>query len=127
QGANGAGFGVILSSNKVNSYANAYIENSGETAEDYVLTIAGATAVTAVNQPHVSANTKMVASSVTTNDGGASIIEESLNDLFDADYVTTPSAEEGLDTNIRDVRFGDRVRLADDYAVPDYVVDDLVI
>ncbi|RYE78390.1 MAG: hypothetical protein EOO74_05365, partial [Myxococcales bacterium] len=65
-------------------------------------------------------NSKMVASSTTTNDGGAAILQETLNDIYSAKFDTLPDQD---GTKVRSLSFGDRVRLDDDYAVPEYNTD----
>ena len=54
----------------------------------------------------------MVSSSVTTNDGGASILQGLISRLLPADYSTS----EGT----RTIKFGERVRMANDYLTATY-------
>ena len=115
-GAEGKGFGVILASNKVNSETIAYIDNGNDAL--LTVTAGGDLTVSADNKAAITSNTKMVASTVTSNDGGAAIIQETLNDLYDADYDSKPDI--GIDTKIRDIKYGDRIRLADDYAAEEF-------
>ena len=106
KGASGAGYGALLSSNKVSGEAKAWIDGSSS------ITAGGSVDVTAQDNTGIYANTKLVASSITTNDGGASAIQETLNDLVNVDFDTGQST---LSSSI-DLKFGDRIRLADDFA-----------
>ena len=76
------------------------------------IAVVGAVSIHAADNAGIYANTKLVNSSITTNDGGASVLQESLNDFLPADYQSS----EGT----RTVQFGQRVRVSDDYATPDY-------
>ncbi len=92
--ANGGSGGAILASNRINSLATAYIDNSsvGVTAGvvDRDVIVVGDVAVSAKDSARVNANAKMVASTITTNDGGAGLIQELINDSVGADWRTTP-------------------------------------
>ncbi len=114
KGADGTAFGATISGNKVSGKATAIIDNG----DDLLATVeAGAgVSVIANDATGIYSNIKLVVDSTVTNDGGASIIQETLNDLFPADYDTKP--DQGGTTKIRDVKFGDRIRLADDYGGP---------
>jgi len=117
KGASGKGVGGVLASNKVSSAAEAYIDYS----ETYVhpavdVQVDGALEIYARDNAGIYANSKLVASSITTNDGGAAVLQESINDFIPADYVSS----EG----VRDIRFGERVRLADDYGAADFTTED---
>ena len=99
--AKGKAAGAILASNKVNSVARAYLQ-------DVVATVTGALAVEASDTAAIYANVKMVSSSVTSNDGGVAVIRNTLNNFVDADFLTSEGE--------RTIEFGQRVRLARDYA-----------
>src|SRR5262249_16845476 len=123
-GAKSLGFGGLLASNKVNGAAYAYIDESGLTpSATPEVKAGGSIAVTADDAVKIYSNVKMVSSAITTNDGGASILQSSINELIPADFVTTPSDSSSL-TNIRDIKFGETVRLASNYAVADFTTSD---
>ena len=105
---------AILASNKVNDRRpSAYVEHTDGDRRDRSVTAAGSVTIAAEGRgAGIFSNSKLVSSSITTNDGGASVIQETLNDLFDADHST--------DSVAVNLQFGDRVRLADDYAVATY-------
>ncbi|MBC5783456.1 LEPR-XLL domain-containing protein, partial [Ramlibacter sp. USB13] len=98
----GAGGGV-LASNKVASGAEAY-------AQDVDLTAGGALAVQASDDAGIYSNSKFVASSITTNDGGLRTADQLAGLLLDSDHASTDG--------VQDVAFGDTVYVADGYAVP---------
>ena len=104
--AGGQAAGGVIASNKVSSGAQALIEQ-GDSAANNQLTAGGDVAVAAADNAELNANVKLVSSSITTNDGGASVLNEQLSDVLSVDFVST----EG----VRDLVFGDRVRLADDH------------
>ncbi|WP_395446238.1 LEPR-XLL domain-containing protein (plasmid) [Aminobacter sp. UC22_36] len=110
KGASGASYGAIIAPNKVSGAAKATIDNSGTTGK--TIKAANGVSVIADDAVGIYSNAKLVASTTVTNDGGAGIIQETLNDLFPADYDTRPDAG---GTKIRDIKFGDRIRIADDY------------
>ena len=106
-GAGGKAFGAVLSSNKVSGEAKAWIDGSASGV------VAGAgIGVNAEDNTGIYANSKIVSSSITTNDGGASAIQETLNDLVPVDYDTGNSL---LSASIN-LKFGDRIRLSDSYS-----------
>src|SRR5690606_24338953 len=82
KGANGKAFGGVLSSNKVSGEARAWVDDGS------TITAGGGVSVNAEDNTGIYANTKVVSSSITTNDGGASAIQETLNDLVPVDYDT---------------------------------------
>src|SRR5690606_34773745 len=76
--------------------------------------VAGDTiSVTANDSSGIYSNSKLVAETSVSTDGGASIIQETINDVVPADSDSRP--DEGQTTKIRNVKFGDRVRIADDF------------
>ena len=105
-GANGMSAGGILSSNMVSSVARAYIDNSEAPQAD--VNVGGGVNLTAEDNAGIYANSKVVSSSMTTNDGGAAVLSETLTDFIKADYLS--------DEGSREIRFGEKVRLTDDYA-----------
>jgi hypothetical protein len=107
--ATGAAFGGILASNKVASGASAYIEDAQVDAGGAVLVIAH-------DNAGIYANSKMVADSTTTNDGGLSLIAGAVNDVIPAKFRS--------DEGVVAIAFGDRVRLADDFDEHDYASED---
>ena len=118
KGASGKGIGGVLASNKVSSAAEAYIDYS-----DTLRPSGGRRSgrrrrwtIYARDNAGIYANSKLVSSSITTNDGGAAVLQETINDFVPADYVSS----EG----VRDIRFGERVRLADDYGAADFTTED---
>jgi Lipase len=112
-GAVGKGIGGVLASNKVASGAHAYLE-----APAAALTLGGALTISAEDNAGIFANSKIVSSSITTNDGGAAVIQETLNDLIPADFLSGEGS--------REIEFGERVRLTDDYGTPNYTVEGLI-
>ncbi len=110
-GASSVGSGGIFASNKINSGAFAYIAD--QDTDDSITTDVNAVRnaiVRATDESGIYSNSKIVSSSTTTNDGGASVLQESINDLLEVDHTS--------DATSVTLEFGDRVRLADDYAVP---------
>ena len=108
-GATGRAAGAVLASNKVNSDTQAYVSDGAVQA-------GGNVAVAAGDDSGVYANVKLVTASETTNSGGTGVLQESYNDFVDADFVTSEGS--------RTLSFGDRVRIADDYAVAALSSDD---
>ena len=90
---------MVVTSNKVNGYSEAYIKDSGGAKGSIAVT--GEVKVEAQDQAIINANTKLVSSSITTNDGGLSIASETFNDFLDADH--------GSDDTSVQLAFGDRV------------------
>ncbi|MCP4891449.1 MAG: hypothetical protein GY904_33260, partial [Planctomycetaceae bacterium] len=105
-GASGMSASGVLSSNKVSTDTRAYVNAQA------VVTVGGNVLVDADDQAGIYANSKIVSSSTTTNDGGASVIQETLNDLQDVNHTSD-------ETSVF-LQFGDRVRLSDTYAVADF-------
>ena len=109
--ASGKAFGFLLSMNKVASSAEAYVDNDGAAvipATSQNLRAVGTLTVSAEDNSEFYANVKMVSSSITTNDGGVSVITGIVDDVIPADFSTD-------ETNV-DIKFGERVRLSADYA-----------
>src|SRR5262249_19553619 len=106
--ASGTGFGGLLATNKVNGAARAYINEQDLTGAVDVQA-GGSIAVTADDKVGIFANVKMVSSSITTTDGGASVLKSSIDNSIPADFVTSGKSQ------VRDLKFGDTVRLSEDY------------
>ncbi len=118
--ATGKGFAGVLASNKVNGTASAYIDETDLTGS---LTIGGNVLVKASDAAGIFSNVKLVSSSTVTNDGGAGILQQTIDAATPATYLTTP---DGTTLNhIRPVKFGDTVRLADGYDTPAQVIGGL--
>ena len=64
---------------------------------------------TASDDAGIYANAKLVVSSITTNDGGVRFFQQAVNTTVDADFISS----QGTQT----IDFGDRVRLAADFAI----------
>jgi pimeloyl-ACP methyl ester carboxylesterase len=107
-GATGKSIGGILASNRVSSKAFASIDYTAAADDTFDVNADGSIQVLAQDNAGIYANSKIVNSSTTTNDGGASVLQETVNDFIAADYQSS----EGN----RQVAFGDQVRLDDDYA-----------
>ena len=103
--ATGESEGDIVTSNKVNSFAKAYIDNSKATNGQQIIA-GGSVTVTAADEAGVFANVKLVSASSTSNDGGAAVLQEFINDVTPVDYRT-----DGATSQFRQLRFGDLVRL----------------
>ena len=103
-GAGGSAASGLLASNMVISSAEAYLDYTSTTGTP---TVGGAVSITAKDAAGIYANTKLVSSSTTTNDGGTSILNETIGDVIPADFLSG----DGWQT----LKFGDKVRLADDY------------
>ena len=58
------------------------------------MTAAGAVLVKADDRADLSSNIKLVTSSITTNDGGAAVLGETINDFIPADFSTDEARDE---------------------------------
>ncbi len=105
-GATGLSTSGVLASNMVNSDAKAYINYTTATTKKVVAN--GKLTVDAEDTASVNANTHMIASSTTTNDGGASILNNLTSALLNDYQYTTKSGTQTLNP-------GDEVRIAPDY------------
>ncbi|MBC5786410.1 hypothetical protein H8N03_25985, partial [Ramlibacter sp. USB13] len=109
-GAGGMSAAFVLSSNMVNSTAEAYIDFTTAGAGN---TIAAASVdVTASDDAAITAGTSLESSVSPTNDAAAGIINGLAGVLLD-DYQYTSNS------GVVDVTFGQRVRVADDFADAD--------
>jgi hypothetical protein len=105
-GANGEALNLVIASNKVLGEAKAYIDNSGLMASKLV-DANGNITVTASDKQRLFANVKLVANSSTTNDGGAAVLQETLNDLTEVDWAMSGNSQPVA------LRFGHLVRVDD--------------
>ena len=83
-----------------------------------IVTAVGEVSVTASDSGAIFANVKVVSSSSTTNDGGASVAQKEANNFIPADFLSSEGE--------RTLAFGDRVRIAaisEDHASSDGEVD----
>ncbi|MFZ0530531.1 MAG: hypothetical protein WAL91_08355, partial [Propionicimonas sp.] len=102
--------GAVVASNKVSSTARALIAATGP---GWVPVNAGVLAISADDSSGIYSNVKLVASSITTNDGGV----HALDLLIPADWESS----DGTVT----LSFGDRIRLASDFGAPAFVAQAL--
>jgi hypothetical protein len=107
--AGGKSIGFIIASNKVSSSAEAYIDNTEATGGE-AIAVGGSVDIYASDDASNFANTKLVSASSTTNDGGAAVLQETLNDVLPADFLADDSVQ------VVNLRFGDRVRLDDGFS-----------
>ncbi len=84
----------------------SYLANVGITQ------VTGDLTVQSQDNAGIYANSKIVSSSITTNDGGASLIQSKINAFLPADFQS--------DETSATIHFGDRVRLMPDFATADY-------
>ena len=115
--ATGASIGGSLASNKVDGSALAYIDESGLGDGPYSITLGGSLTVQADNKAGIYSNVKLVSSSSVTNDGGAGLLQNAINNMTAATYVTDANVATP-NKKIVDLVFGDTVRLASDYVTP---------
>ena len=111
-GASGQAINLFLAANKVSGAAYAEIDMVSATGPKDV-TAGGDVLVQADDKMRLFSNTKITTESTTTNDGGASVLQETLNDLQEADWAALPPALAG--TQFVDIKFGQKVRLDDEY------------
>ncbi|KPA19322.1 hypothetical protein MHK_000458, partial [Candidatus Magnetomorum sp. HK-1] len=82
-GAGGTAASAMLASNMVSTDAKAYIDFT----ETGTITVTGTIDISAQDKAGIYSNTKIVSSSITTNDGGASLANETIGDLMDANFL----------------------------------------
>ena len=109
KGAEGKSIGFAVASNKIAGKAVAAIDNSGAAAGTQVSGDLGVSVV-ARDDILAFANTKLTSDSSTSNDGGAAVFQETLNDLTPADWVATDDAQSVF------LQHGQLVRLSDDFS-----------
>jgi hypothetical protein len=105
-----AAAGGVLASNKISSSVEAriaYSEDYSPVPESDDASAGGTISLLASDDAGIYANCKLVSSSMTTNDGGASILQEGMNYLIPADFLSSDGS--------REIEFGQRVRLTSDY------------
>ncbi|MFO8091285.1 MAG: LEPR-XLL domain-containing protein, partial [Desulfatiglandaceae bacterium] len=105
-GAMGGAASGILASNMVSSAAAASIRYTQSPDDTPDISAGGSITVTAEDYAGIYANTKIVSSSITTNDGGVNVFNDVVSELVH-DYTT----DDG-DTTLA---FGDRVLLSEEY------------
>ncbi|HBJ37734.1 MAG TPA: hypothetical protein DDZ51_23855, partial [Planctomycetaceae bacterium] len=117
-GATGMAIGGVLASNMVASDVKAFIDNSGITdAPDRLVQASGNITVDANDSASIVSDTRLLADSTTTNDGGTSLIGDFLTSLImQYEYSST--------SGTKDLTFGDKVRVASIYELPEDAVDD---
>ncbi|MEJ8562147.1 LEPR-XLL domain-containing protein [Yoonia sp. GPGPB17] len=108
-GAGGSAFGLIIASNKVLGEAHALIDNAQAGVAD-TIDAGGDISVTALDKQRHFSNVKLVADSATVNDGGAAVLQETLNDVTAVDWSMNSEPEQKTA-----LRFGDLVRVVDGY------------
>src|SRR5690606_26307316 len=91
KGASGSAYGIVIASNKVSGKATARI--TGTDSVQNPVTAGAGIAVRARDDSGIWSNTKLVAESLVTSDGGAGFMQETVNDLLDADHDTSPEAD----------------------------------
>ena len=104
-GARGGSASAILAASRVSSKAKAFIDNS-TAASGSTVTAAGGVSLDAEDNSGIYSNSKIVASTITTDDGGVSVLTAGVNELVPATYDTTPDS--GLATKIRPCSSGTR-------------------
>ena len=101
----------MLASNKVNGSAKAYIADLSTTdGTTTSVTAGGSVTVDAEDNTGIYANSKIVSSTITTDDGGASVIQGEINGLIPADYTTSAGMAPVS------LSFGSTVRLGSDFS-----------
>jgi len=103
--ATGSSMGGAIALNRMAGGAKAYILDrlSTDTIVSSV-TADGAVTVSADDMAELYSNVKIVTSSITTNDGGAAVLGETVNDFVPSDYETRESRDEFGNTILRDVQ-----------------------
>jgi hypothetical protein len=125
--ATGKSVSALLASNLVSSYARAYIYYTTATLGTQNIEASSIT-ITSQDRAGLDANTKMLSSSTTTNQGGQDLLGATAGTLLDGYQFTTKSGEQELNasdfqyTALADgiqstaVKKGDRVWLSLDYS-----------
>ncbi|MDG1896561.1 MAG: hypothetical protein P8J37_16785, partial [Fuerstiella sp.] len=112
-GAGGSAASLLLTSNMVATDTDASIDFTEPTmataTPDGVVTVGGTLLIKATDEAQVFSNTKLVAKSSTSNNGGVSVLKNSLQalDSSPADFVSS----EGT----RTINFGQTVKVANDH------------
>ncbi|MGB7817523.1 MAG: hypothetical protein WBL35_02135, partial [Ornithinibacter sp.] len=117
-GASGSAGGGLLASNKVASSATALVgfTNRDTSRATREISAGGAIVVSATDNAGIYANIKLVSSSTTANDGGASILQQTITGLLPADFLSSEGEVRLL--------FGSTVKIADGYIENDWSTGD---
>ncbi len=113
--ATGNSYAFSLASNKVDGSATAYIDETDltGTATQVDIVIGGSVNVLANNDAGIYSNVKLVSSSTVTNDGGAGLLQNEINQSTPATFTTAPDSvlfPNNSSTNVtRTLAFGDTV------------------
>ena len=100
------GIGGVVSSNRVNTRSRAYIEDSDGDASDMTSTVVTAglgVNVDAQDDAEIYSNTKVVSSSVTTSDGGATVLENATISLLPVQHSVDGSSNAAVDVDLEDL------------------------
>ena len=118
-GANGKALAFVLASNMVSTEAQAYIQfdTTG------TVTVTGDVTIYASDTTGIYSNAKVVSSSVTTNDGGASVLDETLADLINADYSSDHATDIALKFGMR-IRYQSGFGTGNDGTIYEYMGED---
>ncbi|MGH3743373.1 MAG: hypothetical protein ACRDTP_00750, partial [Mycobacteriales bacterium] len=105
---------VIVASNRVSSTAKAYIDRTGTDLPTATPTVVvdGALAVTSTDDTGIFSNAKLVASGITTNDGGVHYLNHALDGSQSYDFTTDDA------TNPQPINFGQRVLISAGFDSP---------
>ncbi len=82
-----------------------------------VVPVVGAMTIHASDDAGIYSNVKLVSTSITTNDGGAGMLQNSINNSIPADFTTSDGTQA--------IAFGQRVRLASDFGSPQATAETL--
>ncbi|MBF0453057.1 MAG: LEPR-XLL domain-containing protein, partial [Candidatus Magnetomorum sp.] len=104
-GASGMSTAGILASNMIGTNVLAYIDNTADTKN---VQVGGDLTITADDKASIYSNSKIVSSAIITNDGGVSVLNDTIGEILSADFETSDGTQ--------NLEFGNRVRLEDDYA-----------
>jgi hypothetical protein len=86
---------VIVSSNRVSSTAKAFIDRTGTTVPtaDPTVTVTGALTILAHDDSGIFSNAKLVASAITTNDGGTHLLGNALDGTPSHDFTSSQGTQ----------------------------------
>ena len=113
-GANTTAADVIVSSNRVSSTAKAFIDRTGTTVPttDPTVTVTGALTILAHDDSGIFSNAKLVASAITTNDGGTHLLGNALDG--------TPSHDLTSSQGTQTLTFGTKVLIDKGFDAPSF-------
>ena len=108
---------VIVSSNRVSSTAKAFIDRTGTTVPtaDPTVTVTGALTILAHDDSGIFSNAKLVASAITTNDGGTHLLGNALDG--------TPSHDLTSSQGTQTLTFGTKVLIDKGFDTPSFTAD----